>query len=275
MPPTALTPTEIAPVTSPVSLIDAVGVFNLRDLGIRLADAGLVSAPDLVANRVFRADGLHRTDAAGQELVAQLGIRRLVDLRSSEEAEGEGRFQHTMVQVDAVPIVERISDLIKTVGVDVTDLMLEHYFIMARDSGAQFAAALGVVADALDRGEPVVFHCAAGKDRTGLVAALLLGGLGVPDDHIAADYAQSALALPALKAWFTNRGEPAPAKRMKAMGLPAGLMKKLMVAEPATMLALLSWLREQHGSVEGYLAHIGARDSIATIRRQLLQAPAS
>lgn len=268
-----MSPTAAPAVTSPVSLINAVGVFNLRDLGIRLADAGLVASADQVANRVFRADGLHRTDAAGQELVAQLGIRRVVDLRSSEEAKDEGRFQHTMVQVDAVPIVERISELIRKVGVDVPDLMLEHYYIMARDSGPQFASALGAIADALDRGEPVVFHCAAGKDRTGLVAALLLGGLGVPDDHIAADYGQSALALPALRAWFVDRGEPAPAKRMQAMGLSADLMKKLMVAEPATMLALLSWLRQQHGSIDGYLAHIGAQDSIATIRRQLLQAP--
>jgi protein-tyrosine phosphatase len=105
-----------------------------------------------------------------------------------------------------------------------------------------------LVADA--DGHPVVFFCAGGKDRTGLVAALVLGALGVADEEIAADYALTAGNLPVLLE--RNRA------RAAARGVdPEVTEHELLLAEEATMLAVLGRLRAEHGSVEGYLERHG------------------
>ena len=250
-------------------LLDAAGVFNVRDLGPALSTSPLVGNATVLEDRIYRADGIHRTDAKGRDDIAALGIRRVIDLRSAEEGEAEGRYSHPLVQVHEVPIVERIGDLISQVGHDAADLMLEHYHVMTAQNGPQFAAALKVVAESLAQGQPVVFHCAAGKDRTALVAALLLSGMGVDDETVATDYGRSAEAMPAMRAWFADHRRAVATERLARIGVAPETMSKMMAAEPATMLALLGSLRRKHGSIGAYLADIGAEGSIEVIRRHL------
>jgi protein-tyrosine phosphatase len=95
-----------------------------------------------------------------------------------------------------------------------------------------------------------VFFCAGGKDRTGLVAALVLGALGVADAEIAADYALTAENLPV----FLERNRA----RAAARGVnPEVTEHELLLAEEATMLTVLARVRAEHGSVAGYLERHG------------------
>lgn len=248
-------------------LIEVPGVFNFRDLGLVIAAA--TGAPT-GAGRVFRADGLHRVDDEGRNRIVELGVRHVIDLRSSEEAESEGRFEHPDVEVEPVPIVERLGDLIGRAGPEPSDLMLEHYLVMTESSGPRFGLALTSMARAVEQGRPVVFHCTAGKDRTGVLAALVLSALGVGDDAIAADYGRSALAMTHLRDWYRATGRTTPAERMRQLGVAPGQMSQMMAAEPTTMLALLDSLRARHGSVSGYVHHIGAGEAVDALRRSLL-----
>ena len=96
--------------------------------------------------------------------------------------------------------------------------------------------------------EPGVFFCAAGKDRTGLVAALLLGTLGVADEDIALDYSLTAEVMPAIierRTWSADSGS--------ALSFPP----QVYGAEAETMRQVLYELRRWHGSVLGYVLDAG------------------
>jgi protein-tyrosine phosphatase len=178
------------------------------------------------------------------------------------------RFRHGPLEAEGVsflhmPIVDetrRPPDADAEVpGVDA--MTLERIYLMMLDRFAdRFAAVLGVIADA--GSHPLVFHCAAGKDRTGLVAALVLGLLDVHDDVIAADYALTAHVMPTLierhRARATTGDEPEVGQQMWAAEAPA-------------MRAVLQDLRDRHGSIEGYVRAAGLGSAeIAALRAALL-----
>jgi protein-tyrosine phosphatase len=110
----------------------------------------------------------------------------------------------------------------------------------------------------------VVIHCAAGKDRTGLISALLLGLAGVPADTIAADYAMTAeLLRPRDQAWLAGLDPEERAER------EAMLARYAPTAE--VMLAVLEGLGERFGGVEPYLLATGlGTDDLERLRDRLL-----
>jgi protein-tyrosine phosphatase len=111
----------------------------------------------------------------------------------------------------------------------------------------------------------VVFHCTAGKDRTGVVAALLLSSLGVPDDVIVADYHLSERSLAPAVAW-AEAHEPEWAVRMAKF--PPWILR----SPTATAQAFLDILRERHGSIDGYLTDAGLElELLETLRDRLLE----
>ena len=134
-------------------------------------------------------------------------------------------------------------------------MMLERF-------GDRFATVVELVAN--PAGHPVAFFCAGGKDRTGLVAALVLGALGVADEAIAADYALTAGNLPVLLE--RNR------VRAESRGVSAEVDEhELLTADATTMLAVLERLRSDHGSVEGYLVSHGLpAEAVPSLRTGLL-----
>ena len=111
---------------------------------------------------------------------------------------------------------------------------------------------------------PAVIHCSVGKDRTGILVALLLSVVGVEDDDIVADYALSGmgtarLALRLRELCADNLGD-------LDRFLPA-----LLSAEPDTMRCFLARLRGEFGSVEGYVAHLGMTSAIDYLRDAVLE----
>jgi protein-tyrosine phosphatase len=225
------------------------GVFNLRDLGGLPTRHGTTTA----SGRIYRADGLHRTDAAGAEAVAGLGIRHLIDLRTLDERVEDGVFDHPEIDATHIPLIERTWVWQEEFRNREGDLLLAGYLQIVTDNRDRLAEVLAAISTVDDT---VVFHCTAGKDRTGVVAALLLALAGVDDDVIAADYARSAQAMVDMRAWYERNAAPdAPsfAERMRERGMDPDLAMKLIHAEPATMLAFLSELRRRAGSVETFV----------------------
>jgi protein-tyrosine phosphatase len=224
------------------------GCFNVRELG------GLetVSGGHTRHGSVVRSDNIRRLTAAGWQAALAHGVRRVVDLRFQNEEPGEPEA-HERVDVHALPLhgphrpadteafERRMSE-----AEDIGPVFAAGYIRMLERSD-RVAAALAAVADA-DPEECVVVHCFAGKDRTGLVSALLLSLAGVPDELVAADYAASDPGVALLCAdWFSSAGSDEERRlRQRICTSPAGAMQ-----------GVLDWLRESRGGAEPYLREAG------------------
>lgn len=229
------------------------GTVNLRDLGgYPTSDGGALRWRTLL-----RSDALRRLDGTGRTALASLGLRTVIDLRTDEEArDAPSMLDGIGVQTYRIPLftAEAIGRL--------PPELAAVYRYMIDDCGPAIAAAVGRLCQ--QGALPGLIHCSAGKDRTGLVAALVLAIARVPDETIAADYAMSASYL-----------DPAAASvisRIRAIGgAAARLDLGVLGAPPELILDALARVRAQAGSVGGYLARHGLpEESTETLRTALV-----
>jgi len=233
-------------------------VFNFRDLGgYRTLDGRTVRW-----GRLYRSDDLSRLRPADAQRFLALGIRTVVDLRRPNEVAADGRvpsldgcaYHH--VHLTHPPWPNRhFADTAER-----TEFVLERYRELAVKAGEGVGRTLRLIADA--DAAPLVFHCIAGKDRTGVLAALTLCLLGVPDETIADDYTLSEAAEPASWAYLTRDRPDKQADRWT----------HITVSPRQGMLGFLAELRERYGSVEAYTESVGVTgDHVAAMRAHLLE----
>jgi protein-tyrosine phosphatase len=225
--------------------------FNMRDLGGYPVRGG----GEVRWGRLFRAGSLSTLSGADVERFRQLGIRTVVDLRSDRELDERGRldvdsypcrFVHLPV-IDATWQETGVPDFDGTEDGTVAFLVWA-YESMLEQGADRFGAAIRALA--IPGSLPAVFHCAAGKDRTGILAALVLAGIGVDDVTVATDYGLSEQAMASMMAW-AEANDP---ERVAAL---AAMPPAMRAARPAAMLEILARLRHAHGSIDGFLASIG------------------
>jgi protein-tyrosine phosphatase len=236
--------------------IDLDGCLNFRDLG------GYPSADGRTVRwrRVFRSDALHhlsRQDVT--RLRDEIGLGEVIDLRSSAELRSEGRgplagesirFHHHPLYDGETPKTAPSAELKLT----------DRYFLLAEFAKRPIASVIATLAGT-DR--PAVYHCAAGKDRTGVVSAIVLGVLGVPDAVIVADYAATQENLDAI----IDRLMSTKGYHNMLSALPPDTLH----AEPETMLGFLQRMRATYGSMAAYAETAGVpADAIARLRDRLL-----
>jgi len=234
-------------------------VFNFRDLGGYPGLAGR----QVAWQRFYRSDSLHRLTPTDTETFAALGIRTVLDLRRPAEVAQQGRvpdqpgLRYRNVAPEHPPWLPESYDP----AVGVTRYLADRYAELAEQGATAFAAAVAVVADA--DAAPLVMHCVAGKDRTGVLAALILDLLGVADEDIATDYALTSIGAARFTEWL-RRNDPSPARQ-------APPPDYYVRTPPEAMLTFLAELRDRYGSVERYLTGAGlAPDKIETLRDHLL-----
>lgn len=236
-------------------------VFNARDLG------GLRAADGRVVRRgvVYRADGVHRLSGEDLDVARQLGLRTVIDLRTLGEVD-RGRFPEALgVRWHHLPLMSEMwgeRDFVATDGA--ARFLRDRYLDMLVEGRDSIVQALSLVADE----GPTLFHCAAGKDRTGVMAAVLLGLVGVPHEDIAHDYHLSAAAMSAFSDWV---GENYPDAVDAMSKQPAEYLEAPMEA----MLLMLDRIDEQHGSMAGFAADLGVDDGVVARLRDTLLEPAS
>ena len=238
-------------------LIALEGAVNFRDLGGYATGGGLRTR----WRTLFRADGLGELTEADLSLLRALGIRTVIDLRSGQELE-RGRFDvdahpvafHHFPFIEELPDAEAFERRPGLLGVQ--------YQEMLRDAGGQILAALQVLA--APGALPAVFHCTAGKDRTGVLSAIVLSLLGVDEPTVVADYALSGEAMERLRAKLILKYPDGRESIEK--------LDEVFSADPAQMELLLDHLRERYGSVDEYVKGIGAGpDLIEGLRAGLLE----
>jgi protein tyrosine/serine phosphatase len=254
--------------------IDLEGAVNVRDLGGLPADDG----GETVAGRLLRADNLQALSPWDvRRLVRDIGLTTVIDLRSSAELASEGP-----APLDAVPDVRHIHHPVVPELGSATDAVAEALLLKQDQDRARFPSDpacghyLGYLEDrpdqvvgavrsiARDQGTALV-HCAAGKDRTGVVVALALTAVGVRPQAVVADYAATGERSEAI----LNRLRRSPTYARDLDSLPAEAHR----ARPETMAAFLEQVDARYGGVARWLTDHGLRAGELDLLRAKLRCP--
>jgi protein-tyrosine phosphatase len=233
------------------------GLDNVRDVGgLPLRDGGSTRSGVLL-----RSAALHWATAADvRRLVEEFGLRLVLDLRTPREIDRDGPTPIAVAGVETVALnfIGASRELPET-GDD-TDPLLRNYLGYLDDQPANIVEAVRRLA-APDAG-PALVHCAAGKDRTGVVVALALAVADVPHEEIVADYALTADVIDALVAKLA--ASPTYAEDMEQRDVASHTPR----AE--TMDRLLTVLDERFGGPAGWLEEHGfGADDRAALRARL------
>ncbi|NES14069.1 MULTISPECIES: tyrosine-protein phosphatase [Micromonospora] len=231
-------------------------LFNFRDVGGLTGHDGR----RVRRGRLYRSDSLHRIDETDRAAFTALGIRTVIDLRRPTEVARDGRVPayDGLTYRHIHPEHEDWATVPYAPEEDLARWLADRYAGLAQTGTAGLAEAVGLIADSANA--PVVVHCVAGKDRTGVVCALTLAVLGVADADIAADYALSTVASERFSAWVAATLPEVAQPPRPYLASPAG-----------AMTLFLDELRAGYGSAEGYLRHAGVTDTqLDALRAHLL-----
>lgn len=237
--------------------LNLTAVPNMRDLGGYTTSTGRRVRPDLV----FRAGQLDHLDAAAVTAFGELGIRSVFDLRT----EGERAVGADHVPTDvAVTVFDVLADqpggtaaqlnrldgdadqITAALGDGSAIALLEacyRDFVTLPSAHQSYRGLFTALAD--DTSGPSVFHCTAGKDRTGWGAAVLLLHLGVDEDTVFANYLESnTYARPSFQKYLDQ---------FEAKGGDPAVLAPVFDVEPRYLEAGLAQVRAEYGDITGYL----------------------
>jgi protein tyrosine/serine phosphatase len=234
--------------------------YNVRDLGGYLTgDGGRTRW-----RAVLRADNLCRLTPAGCEALVAYGVGTIIDLRNPRELAIDPHPFAGADRADRRPAylhlpLEDETDAEAQALIEAAETVPAIYEVLLDRNQARIGAIVEAIAAAPDGA--VLVHCHAGKDRTGLVSALLLTLAGVPIQTIAEDYALSDECLqPQIDDWLASIDDPAKRERVaRRWSTPVD-----------NMLAVLAGLEARHGGALAFLRAGGVSDaSLARIRARL------
>jgi protein-tyrosine phosphatase len=250
-------------------LVALEGTLNFRDLGGYRTDGGRTRW-----GRVFRSDALHALTVEDVALVSQLGLRVVYDLRHQVERTKQPSILPADVRAEVLSIggdateQKEITERILEGEIDGIDdaFMEDVYRQMVDRDVATFVRLLTGLTD--PEGLPALFHCTAGKDRTGMTAMLLLGVLGVDEEVILDDYVLT-------NRYWTERRTSGLRPRFEQAGIAIERFQSLFAAPRAAMAGVLASIHERHGTVERYLVEAGGMEpGVGDELRRLLVQPA-
>jgi protein-tyrosine phosphatase len=216
------------------------GSFNTRDLGGYPTRDGRYVA----WRKTFRSGNMAAVDQAGIAALKQLKVARVIDLRSRKEREAQPDpfGPDDNIEVVAIPLFDDLDPRRIPQG----NVLLSLYLQALETQGPTFAEIVRQIGSSPDA---ALFHCTAGKDRTGLVAALLLSLAGVATEDIIADYAMTADRIAPLL--------NGSAKLAETVNLSKAELTPLLDCNPSTMRQSLDWLHDNYDGAENYLKSHG------------------
>jgi protein-tyrosine phosphatase len=257
-----------------------VGAPNGRDLG------GLVGA----GGRRVRAGTLIRSAALGRlkdqdlPVLEQLGVACVVDLRGSSEIAvappdrlaGAPRVVHLPVHDPEHPLFTYVAGVLlghdlgafpalAREGTPAAMAAIYRWFVTGESARAAFADAVRLAAR--PENLPLLFHCSAGKDRTGWLTVILLTALGVDEATIRADYLRTNELTESLREVILG------AMRSRRPELRPEAVRPVLEVRPAYLDAAYDEVDRTYGSFDGYLrAGLGLDDAVLAVLRSRLLA---
>lgn len=235
------------------------GTHNIRDLGGYATARGTTIPP----RRFLRADCLHRLGVGGTDRLIDEGLCRVIDLRTKHEVTTAPSFFADLAEVEYInlPLFDDLSPAaLASVDAQHAHPLVPFYISALETRGSAVCDILTHISH-VQKGA-VLFNCTAGKDRTGIIAALLLGLAGVSDADIIDDYVLTEQMIPDLVAEFLSIS--------RENGGDVERYATLLQSPADTMEKMLSHIRVKYGSVEGYVKGTGlARDDLFRLTDQL------
>ena len=247
--------------------IEFDGLFNLRDVGgLPTLDGGRIQP-----GRLYRSgtpNGM--TVPAARRAHSELGIQTVIDLRHPDELlDAPSRGPLIAAHVTRHHISPVSTERSKAEQVEALNLLLgvareqqtpERYFIGLQSGGARYAEAAQLLTESTF---PVLIHCTAGKDRTGILVGLLLEVAGVPPEEIGLDYEKSNAAIDRLIAHSQEFGRNLDESREE--------LTARWQCPAERMAEFLGLVREEFGSGRGFFRAHGLSDAeLDTVRRRLV-----
>jgi protein-tyrosine phosphatase len=246
-------------MTRPVELDQSLhleGCLNFRDLGgYESVEGGRV-----VERSLFRSDSLSRLTDLDVELLSELGIASVIDLRSPDEVTRLPGRRPASTRLHHLPVFELLPDVATYVTWVDPAVVSQHYLDMLEEGASSFAAALDVLSD--PRSYPAMFHCAVGKDRTGVLAAVVLGLLGVAPADIVSDYVKSESAMQIVIGRLRNEATEE---------LHPGRLAALTAVDASIMEGFITGVTDRYGSFDQLARHLGHPNASLRLREALVR----
>lgn len=253
---TAVTPSESELLERRIPI---AGTWNVRHVGGYATTDGRTTK----AHALIRGDALYGLDDDGRAHLRSLSVRTVIDLRRDTERETHPDLLDDVgARVVNLPLFDADRGAGATGDLELT--LDGIYRTLVEHRGPAIGAVIKELA--APGSLPAVVHCSVGKDRTGVIIALVLSVVGVPDEVIAADFAATGLFL-------TDEHRQVMIAMIASYGMEESQAAQLMSSDPVLITEVLASVRRHHGSVESYLiAHGVSREEIDSLRRELLEA---
>lgn len=240
------------------------GCYNLRDIGGYPTRDGKITR----WRTVYRSDSLHRLSADSQNTLLGNGLKTIIDLRFPEEVQHDPNVfaASTALHYHHIPLILRdpVQPNVDGQRRDASPSLYAIYLSIIESFQPQVRAVLTTISES---DFPVLIHCTAGKDRTGVIIALLLGLAGVEPETIVEDYALTSTYLTPLVASLKQRSAE--------LGIDPETYAKMLETPPPAMRDTLIHIDAVYGSVERYLGSIGLTDQqLQTLRDRLVESVA-
>ncbi len=247
---------------------------------LNFRDAGGIDAGNgqRVRRRVLlRSEVPSGLTAGDRSALEALDIALAIDLRTDRERGQRRAEHHAVARVLTIPLHEDprwdvgLGHLARFLTAREGERVFRahvgaYYRHLVSDRAAPIGAALRAIADT--EGAPCWLHCRAGRDRTGVLVAILHALLGVPDAHVLAHFAESDRAFGARLARLT-----VVLRALTLLQVPRGRIRTVLTTQPDVLAEILDELRARHGSIEGYLRERCGLEAatVATLRASLLE----
>jgi protein-tyrosine phosphatase len=234
-------------------VLQVEGAYNVRDLGGYATKDGRTTQWGVY----YRADGMHRLSDESRHALVNMGVGKVIDLRHLAEIEAKRNVFTDDDRVDYHHIslinpVSLASKQIRCLG----DL----YVGMLEGSQAELRRVFALLAES---GGADLFHCSAGKDRTGVVSVLLLELAGVPHETIKEDFSLTAACLAPIMHEFRSE---------RPADMPEELYENFIGCDPANMDMMLQHLQDKYTNAERYLLSIGlSEEQIQAIKDRFVE----
>lgn len=233
----------------PVTRLDVAGTHNFREVAPGVLTPGML----------YRSDALHRLTREGRKQMGQLGIRQVIDLRSAFDRRigGRDRLRGTGARRLSVPI----DGAPRTFDPRTLTLQEVYETVLTRHQD-DLGHVIRTVASA---DGPVLVHCTAGKDRTGLVVALILSALDIDREIILADYSATAANL---SGEWTER----MLRKVRRFRVPItdNLVEVLAGSPVVALSGAFDWLDRERGGALTYLRKAGVDEDVRGQLRKAL-----
>lgn len=241
------------------------GTSNTRDIGGYVCSNGRA----IKWRKILRSDGLSNiTDKDQDLLITKYNLKKVIDLRTESEIIQNPNIDYSVKNINYINIplsnginpneLKKIVNEMNEISVvtDFAKILINSYMDIVDNNQVNIRKTIEEIAD-VDEEDCVLFHCTAGKDRTGIISMLILGICGASKQDITTNYVQTEINMKYNKI-FTNYVNEVNS------GIPDNIITDISKARPECIEYAYDYLKNKYGSFHNYFLTLGLTDEFIT-----------